>query len=110
MFSNVSEKVTSALNLFTKTKVSDEAQFSKHPLADHLDIDEGAKFQASFTPAMLDSATSSALRISPFMRSRKVLTAKSLGDALRGCDNYAKSKVAFGPMALGCVSLDAIDT
>lgn len=37
------------------------------------------------------------------MRSRKVLTAANLGDAVRGCDTYAKTKVIFGPMALGRV-------
>ena len=35
------------------------------------------------------------------MRSRKVLTADNLGDAVRGCDTYAISKVVRGPMSLG---------
>lgn len=50
---------------------------------------------------MLDKHTASAFKMSPFMRSRKVLTAQNLGDAVRGCDTYAKAKVVFGPMALG---------
>lgn len=41
--------------------------------------------------------------MSPFMRSRKVLLAKSLDDAVRGCDHYAKVKVCPGPMSLGFV-------
>jgi len=50
---------------------------------------------------MLHKGTAAAFKMSPFMRSRKVLTATNLSDAVRGCDTYAKTKVVFGPMALG---------
>src|SRR5580704_3045555 len=53
---------------------------------------------------MIDKGTSVSLKISPFRRSRCILTAENLGDAIRGCDTFAKAKVVFGPMALGCVN------
>jgi ATP-dependent helicase IRC3 len=68
----------------------------------NFEADNEAHFQAHFTPAMLHKGTAAAFKMSPFMRSRKVLTAANLGDAVRGCDTYAKTKVVFGPMALGC--------
>lgn len=43
--------------------------------------------------------------MSPYLRSRKVLQATNLGDAIKGCDTYAKTKVVLGSMALGYVSL-----
>ena len=45
--------------------------------------------------------TAALLKISPFQKSRKVLSAKTLEDAIRGCDNYAKSNIMKGPLALG---------
>ncbi|KIM85139.1 hypothetical protein PILCRDRAFT_817121 [Piloderma croceum F 1598] len=65
------------------------------------DEENEAHFQAYFTPAMLHKGTAAAFKMSPFMRSRKILTAVNLSDAVRGCDTYAKTKVVFGPMALG---------
>lgn len=35
-----------------------------------------------------------------FLKKRKILTAESLDDAVRGSDTYAKSKVLFGNLAL----------
>jgi ATP-dependent helicase IRC3 len=67
----------------------------------HHETENEAHFQAYFTPAMLHKGTAAAFKMSPFMRSRKVLTAVNLSDAVRGCDTYAKTKVVFGPMALG---------
>ncbi|TDL28609.1 P-loop containing nucleoside triphosphate hydrolase protein [Rickenella mellea] len=64
----------------------------------------GPHFEAHFTPAMLsrDDATTHA---SPrFLRRRRVLTANTLDEAVRGCDSYAKAKVVFGNMALGLLS------
>jgi len=52
---------------------------------------------------MIDKGTSTALKISPFRRSRSILVAKDLRDAIKGCDTFAKAKVVFGPMALGYV-------
>lgn len=44
------------------------------------------------------------LKISPFRRSKKILSAQTLAEAIRGCDTYAQSKVLPGQVALGCVS------
>jgi len=60
-----------------------------------------AHFQAHFTPAVLHKGTAAAFKMSPFMRSRQVMTAMSLSDAVKGCDTYAETKVVFGRMALG---------
>jgi ATP-dependent helicase IRC3 len=78
-----------------------------HP---HVDIVNERHFQAFFAPAMIDKVTSKALKISPFMRSRHILTAKDLSAAIRGCDTYATAKVVFGQMALGYVSPQGMPT
>ncbi|KAJ7038251.1 P-loop containing nucleoside triphosphate hydrolase protein [Mycena alexandri] len=57
-------------------------------------------FRAFYNPA-IDGATAAALKIGPFLRSREILTATDLSDAIRGCDTYVKAKVVFGQMALG---------
>jgi ATP-dependent helicase IRC3 len=67
----------------------------------NIEAENEAHFQAYFTPAMLHKGTAAVFKMSPFMRSRKVLTAANLSDAVRGCDTYAKTKVVFGPMTLG---------
>ncbi|KAJ7492668.1 P-loop containing nucleoside triphosphate hydrolase protein [Mycena latifolia] len=64
------------------------------------DEEDGRYFKAFYTPAV-DGATAAALKIGPFLRSRQILTAKDLSDAVRGCDTYVKAKVVFGQMALG---------
>ncbi|KAF9457448.1 P-loop containing nucleoside triphosphate hydrolase protein [Collybia nuda] len=59
-------------------------------------------FEARYTPVAFDNVTAATLgKLSPFMRSRKILTAESLDDAIRGCDTYVKNKVARGSMSLG---------
>jgi len=62
---------------------------------------ENTHFDGRFVPAMLDKVTASSLHLSPFMRSRKVLTADNLGDAVRGCDTFVTGKVVRGTMSLG---------
>ncbi|KAJ7103579.1 P-loop containing nucleoside triphosphate hydrolase protein [Mycena belliarum] len=64
------------------------------------DENGGRHFKAFYNPA-IDGATAAALKIGPFLRSRQILTANDLSDAVRGCDTYAKAKVVFGQMALG---------
>ncbi|KAJ7487550.1 P-loop containing nucleoside triphosphate hydrolase protein [Mycena galericulata] len=64
------------------------------------DEDGKQHFQASYTPT-IDGTTAAALNIGPFLRSRRILTASDLDDAVRGCDTYVKAKVVFGQMALG---------
>ncbi|KAF7985333.1 hypothetical protein HWV62_6533 [Athelia sp. TMB] len=58
-------------------------------------------YEAHFVPTSLDRATAAAFKMSPYLRSRKVLTAANLGDAVRGCDTYAKMKVVHGSLSLG---------
>lgn len=60
-----------------------------------------AHFSARFTPAALDRATAADLKVSPFLRSRRILQSEDLSEAIKGCDTYAKTKVVFGPMAIG---------
>jgi len=62
--------------------------------------EDGQHYRAYFNPA-LDSATATALKIGPFLRSRQILTAANLTDAVHGCDTYVRSKVVRGPMQLG---------
>jgi ATP-dependent helicase IRC3 len=64
-------------------------------------LENEPRFHAHYTPAMVDKRTAQALGLSPFARNRKILAASTLGDAVKGCDVYAKTKVVFGPMALG---------
>jgi len=62
---------------------------------------ENTYFEGRFVPAMLDKMTASSFNLSPFMRSRQVLTADNLSDAVRGCDTYAIKKVIRGSIAQG---------
>lgn len=71
-----------------------------------LELDEdpdsdGWCYQASYTPASMDGRTAISLKVSPYSQSRKVLTAKTLNDAIRGCDTYVKAKVLRDQRALG---------
>ncbi len=67
--------------------------------------EEGEYFSGVYTPAALPFQTAFTLKISPYQRGRKILTAATLDEAVRGCDVYAKVKVVPGPMALGYVIL-----
>lgn len=42
---------------------------------------------------------------SPYLTLRRVLTAATLADAVRGADNYAAAKACPGNMAAGCVAV-----
>ncbi|KZT30598.1 P-loop containing nucleoside triphosphate hydrolase protein [Neolentinus lepideus HHB14362 ss-1] len=57
-------------------------------------------WKAHYCSSLLDKATASAMRISPYTRSREVLTAQTLDDAVRGCDTYALKKVVRGPLVM----------
>ncbi|KIY64218.1 P-loop containing nucleoside triphosphate hydrolase protein [Cylindrobasidium torrendii FP15055 ss-10] len=65
------------------------------------DRDEKPHYAATYTPQTMDKSTAFALKVSPFMRSRKVLKAAALDDAIRGCDTYATQNVVRGNMGLG---------
>jgi ATP-dependent helicase IRC3 len=66
-------------------------------------VDAPAAYVAHYTPVAPDHQTAQSFKLSPFRRSRPVLTAASLADALHGCDTYATTRVVFGPQAVGCV-------
>ncbi|GJE87676.1 DEAD/DEAH box helicase [Phanerochaete sordida] len=63
--------------------------------------DPEVHYQAHFTPPTMTPQTAALLKISPFQRSRKVLSARTLQDAIQGCDNYAKSNLLKGPLVAG---------
>lgn len=60
-------------------------------------------FQAHYTPmVVMDEASSTeGTKRSFFQRSRRILTASTLDEAIRGCDTYVKENVMFGSMILG---------
>jgi len=68
-------------------------------------------YQAHYTPVGMASTfeaadlagAAKAFKPSVFRRSRRILTAANLSDAVRGCDTYAKEKVMRGPMIQGSV-------
>ncbi|KAF8898798.1 P-loop containing nucleoside triphosphate hydrolase protein [Infundibulicybe gibba] len=72
-----------------------------HVRIEPVTLDAQICFDAFYTPAMVDKVTASSLKISPYMRSRKILRATTLGDAVRGCDTYVKAKVLHGMLGLG---------
>ncbi len=63
--------------------------------------DPESNYKAVFTPASLPSQTAFMLKISPFQRSREILQARSLDDAVKGSDTYARTKILPGPIGLG---------
>ncbi|KAJ7071080.1 P-loop containing nucleoside triphosphate hydrolase protein [Mycena amicta] len=65
-----------------------------------VDDEDGRHFKGHYNPEV-DSTTAAALKIGRFLRSRSILSAASLPDAIHGCDTYVKEKVVFGQMALG---------
>lgn len=46
------------------------------------------------------------LKVSPYQRSRKILSANTLAEAVRGCDTFANTMVLKGPQAAGYVLTD----
>ncbi|TBU45109.1 P-loop containing nucleoside triphosphate hydrolase protein [Dichomitus squalens] len=63
--------------------------------------EQNAKFVAHYTPPTLAKQTAWMLKISPYRKSRQILTAATLGDAIRGCDTYALNEILPGTVALG---------
>ncbi|KAG2350305.1 P-loop containing nucleoside triphosphate hydrolase protein [Suillus weaverae] len=58
-------------------------------------------YRATYTEATMHMPSAKAFKVSPFMRKRLIITAETLGDAIRGCDTYAAQKVLRGSLALG---------
>jgi ATP-dependent helicase IRC3 len=64
--------------------------------------DGESHFHAHYTPT-IHPETASALNISKFRTNRKILDAKSLADAVRGCDTYVSKNVLRGRLSLAQV-------
>ncbi|TFK57061.1 P-loop containing nucleoside triphosphate hydrolase protein [Heliocybe sulcata] len=60
-----------------------------------------AEWKAHYCSFLLDPWSASAMKIPPYARSRHVVTATTLYDAIRGSDAYAEKKVLPGPHATG---------
>ncbi|KAI0932110.1 hypothetical protein AcW1_000677 [Taiwanofungus camphoratus] len=58
-------------------------------------------YQAHYTPATLPMKTAFMLKISPFQKSRQILKAPSLVEAIRGGDTYATTKIVKGSLSKG---------
>ncbi|KAI0801180.1 P-loop containing nucleoside triphosphate hydrolase protein [Fomes fomentarius] len=65
------------------------------------DEEADAKFIAHYTSPTMPRGTAYMLGISPFRRNKKILTAATLADAIRGSDTYAQKEVVPGTMAVG---------
>ncbi|KAH7916425.1 P-loop containing nucleoside triphosphate hydrolase protein [Hygrophoropsis aurantiaca] len=63
--------------------------------------DTPAHFRATYTETTMHMPTAAAYGVSPYMRSRKVLTAENVSDAIKGCDTYAAQKILRGSLSLG---------
>ncbi|PIL31885.1 transporter [Ganoderma sinense ZZ0214-1] len=61
----------------------------------------GAMFIAHYTAPTLAKPTAWILKISPYRKSKKILTAATLTDAIRGCDTYAQKEVFPGGVSRG---------
>lgn len=62
-------------------------------------------YVAHYTPASMKWSDAKAFGLSTrFRNKRDVLTADTLDRALQGCDTYARTRVLFGPMRIGCVA------
>ncbi|OSD03148.1 P-loop containing nucleoside triphosphate hydrolase protein [Trametes coccinea BRFM310] len=62
---------------------------------------EEVKYHAHYTPPTMPKGTAYMLKISPFRKSKHILSAGTLAEAIRGCDTYAQTKVLSGNVALG---------
>lgn len=63
-------------------------------------LDELPRYKGMYTPASLPMVTAMVLKLSPFRRSQRILTASTLAEAVKGCDTYA-NKIVKGPLVLG---------
>jgi len=62
---------------------------------------EEPQFVVNYTPRTVPMATAFMLKISPYQRSREVLRAQTLAEAIRGADTFAVQSVVKGPHATG---------
>ena len=66
-------------------------------------MDAEARYHAHYTPPTMDGGTAYMLKISPYGRSKEILSAADLESAIHGCDTYVRTKVLTGNLALGYV-------
>ncbi|KAL4070898.1 P-loop containing nucleoside triphosphate hydrolase protein [Scleroderma citrinum] len=59
-----------------------------------------AHYQATFTEATMDGFSARAMKLSPYMRKRLIMTSDSLNGTFKGCDTYAAQKVLRGGQSL----------
>ncbi|KAF7320371.1 DEAD-box family helicase [Mycena kentingensis (nom. inval.)] len=64
------------------------------------DGENGSHFAAYYNPEV-DDDTAAALNIGRFLRTRRILTAATLADAVHGSDTYVKEKIVLGHLAVG---------
>ncbi|TFK93509.1 P-loop containing nucleoside triphosphate hydrolase protein [Polyporus arcularius HHB13444] len=63
--------------------------------------EDDVKYVAHYTSPTMPRMTAFVLKISPFRRNKKILTATTLADAIRGCDTYAQKEVLPGLVGHG---------
>lgn len=64
-------------------------------------IPDATYYTARFNPAAIDRETASSFGVSPYYRSRPILTTPLLAEALRGCDTYVEKTVMKGSIVQG---------
>ena len=65
-------------------------------------IEPDLNYKATFTAAMpLPMIVARKLKVPPWQRTKKVLDATTLNDAIRGSDTYVKAKILPGPLIAG---------
>lgn len=59
-----------------------------------------ARYQATFTEATMDGSSARAMKLSPYMRKRVIMTSDSLINIFKGCDTYVTRKVLPGSQSI----------
>lgn len=59
-----------------------------------------ARYQATFTEATMDGSSARAMKLSPYMRKRVIMTSDSLINIFKGCDTYVARKVLPGSQSI----------
>lgn len=59
-----------------------------------------ARYRATFTEATMDGSSARAMKLSPYMRKRVIMTSDSLSNIFKGCDTYVARKVLPGGQSI----------
>ncbi|KAI6153633.1 P-loop containing nucleoside triphosphate hydrolase protein [Pisolithus tinctorius] len=59
-----------------------------------------ARYRATFTEATMDGSSARAMKLSPYMRKRVIMTSDSLSNIFKGCDTYVARKVLPGSQSI----------